>query len=1061
MEKLFQTYLTTCLKEHKTKIALSYKDHFLSFGELDYRSDLVAKLIKEKKIAKGTFIGIFIENLQLAIISLIGIIKSGCVFVPLETSLPWIRLQQLIKTVNLTYCLSDKNSIKKVENITHCNIETIDISTIQYQDVLPDFYLNQNNINYSQQDEIYVYFTSGSTGSPKAVVGKNVSLLQYVIWHSGEFGFKVNDRFSQMANFGFDAFIKELFVSIFTGGCLVIPPNLFAILQPQSFKDWFEKNAINVMHCVPSVFRVLLKSSLIKSSLKNLKWVLLSGERIVPIELNKWYDLFGNRKKIVNLYGTTETTILRSFYEIQPLDVERSNIPIGKPIKGSQFIILDENMSICDKGSIGEIFIRSPYHSYGYFNDKEANDKVFIANPFNSDINDLLYRTGDIGRELVDGNFELLGRVDRQIKIRGVRIELEEIENCIIKTKGVTEVAVIKNESDIENEQLVAFYTLSSCLDVKNEEIHNSIIESLNRTLPSYMVPTVIRRIKEFPRLQNRKVNYKELSSFSREEKMDSPTNNIEIEILRIWKSLFKNNQISVNDSFFELGGNSLNVISLQNILYKRFKFQMTLSQIFENQTIRQQSRLVLSKKSEISYKIKKTEKKQYYPLSPSQERMFYYYFLDPSNLVYNMPMLIELPEDIDFKKYNDVFNKLIKRHEILRTSFRLENHKPVQIIHKEFKYNIEYYQAKSNVEQDEFIQMIEPFDLEKLPLFRIKILKGFVKKYLFFDMHHIIGDGISNILFIKEFNYLLGNKRLPDLCIQYKDVSNWLVYRYLSQKYIEMEKYWLNKLARPLSKVNLPTDFKRSETTKLIGNSLYFNVSSEKTQQLNRMANEYNTTLFILLLSIYNILLSKLSGQNDIIIGTPVSGRLSADFINMMGNFINSIVLRNHPNSDLDFSEFLKITSKNTIEDLNHQDYQFDDLVSKLQLSGKQDENPIYNISFGMQNQNTLFSSEANEADVLNISNIKNSVSHFDLLLLCSEENGLISCCIEYNTKLFLEESIDTISKYFLCIIDQVLEYPNISIGNIKLDESQNGIESSYSKSTPIVLNDNAMFDF
>lgn len=588
-----QEMIYNSMDKNKNNIAIEYGENSLTYLELDNKSNKVANMLIQKGIKPETFIGIMIEDKIDFIISLVGIIKGGCVFVPLDTSYPEERLKLMIDTCDIAFLITDdiKNNI--VMNQTKTNNQCI---------ILQDIFFNENeewnnkpNINYHADDQIYVYFTSGTTGNPKAIVGKNDSLAHFIQWELSTFKINAKVRVSQFTNVGFDVFLRDLFVPLCAGGTLCIPPNEDILYNGKLLVNWIMDNQIQLIHCVPSLFR-LIKNNCFEYLSSCLKYILLAGEKINPKDIRDWYNKFDENIQLINLYGPTETTLAKTMYLISKSDVDKERIPIGKPIDGCRIVILDKNMQPCPQGTIGEIYIRTPYRTHGYYKNPNLNKEKFIVNPFNKDSEDLIYKSGDLGTILPDGNIEFLGRIDRQVKIRGNRVELEEIENILINHPITKEIVVINKEISIETNVLIAFVVL----DDNNEEVEvvsleNNLKEySLNR-MPSYMVPNHFAILDSIPKKQNGKVDYEVLSNkyFIEENEYIPPRTNTEEVVHNIWKDILEINKIGVNDSFFKMGGSSLNIMRLIVEIQNEFDISITLSDLINNSTIKQQAELI------------------------------------------------------------------------------------------------------------------------------------------------------------------------------------------------------------------------------------------------------------------------------------------------------------------------------------------------------------------------------------------------------------------------------------------------------------------------------------
>ncbi|MCU0288414.1 MAG: amino acid adenylation domain-containing protein, partial [Acidobacteria bacterium] len=440
MNLSFQNKLKENLRKYPNNIALEYGEERLTFLQLDQKTDWIASRIIAAGVKKSRFIGIYTDDKSRFILAMIGILKAGCVFVPLEPMIPWKRTETMLRTTNTCIVFTDGQYQQQFDVL--CRTFIIDESCFRIEASLA----TETQVEYDPEGPVYVYFTSGSTGTPKAILGKSKSLLHFIEWEIDTFCINESFRVSQLTNPLFDVLLRDVFVPLFSGGCVCIPGNREILVNRDELVNWIDDSRVHLIHCVPAVFRVFNAENLTPENFRQLKYILMSGERIPPYDLSKWYAVFDERIQLVNLYGPTETTMIKTYYFIQKNDVQKSRIPVGKPMRGCRIIILDKNMTPCGKEIVGEIYIRTPYMTLGYYNEEELNKKYFIPNPFNNDPNDLFYKTGDLGKILPDGNIDLIGRSDRQVKIRGIRVELEEIENVILKSTLVQEVVIVDIE---------------------------------------------------------------------------------------------------------------------------------------------------------------------------------------------------------------------------------------------------------------------------------------------------------------------------------------------------------------------------------------------------------------------------------------------------------------------------------------------------------------------------------------------------------------------------------------------------------------------------------------
>ncbi|MCP4148283.1 MAG: amino acid adenylation domain-containing protein, partial [bacterium] len=576
------------INQQNDAIAIEAPETKLTYRTLDTRSAAAAHWLTVNDIEKGTYVGIYTDDRVEMITLIIAILRAECVFVPLDTQLPEDAIRYQIQSTGTRVVFTDsKNEEKIVSGKEKMEaVRRVVVETGFYEENSPPPQ-DKNKNRYSSEDNIYVYFTSGTTGRPRGIVGKNKSLLQFIQWEIETFSIDSTTRFSQFSAVGFDAFLRDVFTPLCAGGTICIPAKNAVLMKEEELIKWIDKNEIHMIHCVPTIFRLFNTQRLAATTYRNLRNVLLAGEHIKPKEVAHWYDRQDRPAQLVNLYGVSETTMSRTIYYIRREDGQKERLPVGKPMRGTRLIIVDSAMNISPSGNVGEILIRTPYRTTGYSNDPENTQKRYIPNPFTNDPRDIVYKTGDLGRELEDGNFEYLGRKDRQVKIRGVRVELEGIENAITQLKEINE-AVVTIGKNKNNENYINAYYLAP-----QEQPGIYLKKLLKKTLPDYMIPAFFMKMDRFPLTGSGKVDRKALpdpgKAMAIKTEADKPANEKEEKIRRIWTLVLEidEEKIGVNDDFFYKGGNSISIIKMSSLLDKAFGTEIPLTALFLNPTIR------------------------------------------------------------------------------------------------------------------------------------------------------------------------------------------------------------------------------------------------------------------------------------------------------------------------------------------------------------------------------------------------------------------------------------------------------------------------------------------
>ncbi|PEA82333.1 amino acid adenylation domain-containing protein [Bacillus pseudomycoides] len=1025
METTIQYSLFQSFENFPDNIALEYKNNKITYSELDERSNQVANYLIDKGVTKEDFIGIHLEDKVDFIVSLIGILKAGAKFVPLDHMYPVNRLYSMINKANTRYIIMGSNNEKILDDDRNLNNILLIKEMYSCLNTRPDVF-------YQPDDSISLYFTSGTTGEPKGILGKNGSVAQFIHWELRTFSIKEKNRSSQLTSVGNDAFLRDIFVPLFSGGTLCIPSHLNDVFNPHNMKEWIEESRVNIIHCTPSIFEFINNISITHDSYPYLQNVLMVGESILPNKLINWFENFGTRIQLINLYGSTESSLAKLFYIIQSEDAyTRKVIPIGKPIDGARAIVLDNHLKPCQVGEIGEIYIRSPYLSYGYYKDNVLNEKTFIFNPFRDDKKERIYKTGDIGRVLSDGNLEMLGRADHQVKIRGNRVEPKEIESIVAKINVIIKCVVKVVEDDNGEKRLALYYVISKKI------LENDIRAYLEDMLPLYMQPTYIVEIDEIPLTATGKVDYMNLPnpSIKMSTEFIAPRDEVEEEVARIWSEVLGVDKVGVNENFVGMGGHSLKIMSLVLKVYEKFEVELPLDFVFKVPTIEEIADYIKRERGTTSYESigKIDENMEFYPITPVQKRLFFLQNLDLEQTSYNIPLAIKIEGKLEVNKLQLAINKLIERHEILRTSFHIENGEPVQKVCPEVKVNIEVHEVNESLVNEIVYSCIKPFKLSEAPLIKVHLIKTASYQILMLNIHHIIADGVSLGIIQKELLHLYeGKNNLVVLPIQYKDYSSWHNNLLSSEMMNKQKDYWINTFRNDVPTLNLPTDFKRSVIQGFSGNSVQFTINKDIVKELKELAKETNSTLFVVLLSIYNVWLHRYSGQEDIVVGVPISNRKHSDLDNLIGMFVNTLAMRNQPKSEMTFKDFLLNARDNTFNAYDNQDFQYESLIDSINVQRDLSRNPLFDTMFMLHNMDV---EDFNlEGLVINNYSIPSRTSKFDLSLSAIERDGNLNFELEYNTDLFKEETIERWMGHFQNLVVSCVSSPNLNLTDLNV---------------------------
>ena len=1005
---LHQLFIERCIRRpNNTAVILG--DESLTYHELNLKSNQIAYYLKKTGIVPGNLVGVMAHRCPQTIVNLLGILKAGAGYVPIEASYPKERVEYILKNSNCKMLLDmdfyDKNNIK------------------QY----PDSAVNEGQ----PKDIAYVIYTSGSTGKPKGVVITHQSAANTIIDINQKFKINEKDRIIGLSSLCFDLSVYDVFGALSTGATLVMVQDqreakkLLNVIKNQNITFW---------NSVPAIMGMMIdyiedEEYLNNDVFNSLRMVLLSGDWI-PVTLPDRIKKSFPNADVISLGGATEASIWSIYYPIENVENGQKSIPYGLPLANQRFYVLDEEKNLCPVGVTGELYIGGIGVAQGYLNDEEKTKNAFI----NHCTLGMIYKTGDFGVFRYDGTIEFLGRMDTQVKIRGYRIELGEIESQLLKNQAVKE-AVVVAKNDNKGEKYLAAYIV-----LQNEISWGELRQHLTQSLPEYMIPSSFVSLDKMPLTSNGKIDRNNLPEPKLErvrtlQHYTAPANEIEKKLAVIWKEVLELETVGIDDNFFEVGGHSLKATRLISKIQKEFQADIPLTQVFREPTIRGMALFIGGAATKQYKAIEKLPLREYYELSSAQKRFF---VLDRLNLskstAYNMPAAFRVAGNLDIQKIEEIFCKLIKRHEVFRTAIVMHNNEPVQRIYEDVPFRVGYQKAGEDKLQEIVNGFVKPFDITTAPLLRVNIIKisGTLDQYiLFLDMHHIVSDGTSVAILIREFVDLYYGRELSKQEVQYKDFAAWQNQLIKSETYKKQEEYWIKTFEGEIPSMNMPLDFKRPDMLSYEGATVGFSLDNYLTQELNKIAADNEATLYMTLLAAFNILLLRYTAQKDIVVGSPVAGRRHMETQQMLGMFVNTLPMRNYVNEDETFKEFLAQVKENTLKAFENQDVQFEDLVEKLKLKRDTSKNPLFDTMFVLQNTDNS-ELKINDLEFSNYE-IKSKVAKFDISLEAKEYQDTIDFDLEYCTKLFKKETIENFIEHFKNILKVVVSNPKIKLSEIR----------------------------
>ncbi|MDY7008074.1 MAG: amino acid adenylation domain-containing protein [Cyanobacteriota bacterium] len=1086
-------------------VAVVFEGNQLTYEGLNQKANQLAHYLQNLGIGPNVLVGICLERSLEMVISLLGILKAGGAYIPFDPGYPQERLAYMLSDSQVSVVLTSKTSAPALpDNYARLIYWDSDWSKFaQKSQKNPLSTVNSENLAYT-------LYTSGSTGKPKGAMNSHRGIVNRLLWMQDTYQLTSSDRVLQKTPFSFDVSIWEFFWPLLAGARLIVA-------RPDGHKDTaylvrlITQESITTLHFVPSMLQIFLEEPTLEQC-NSIKRVICSGE-VLPVATKQRF--FARLEaELHNLYGPTEAAIDVTFWKCQP-EGNRTSVPIGRPIANTQIYILDSELQPVPIGESGEIHIGGVGVGMGYLNRPELTAQKFIDNPFSDRPGNRLYKTGDLGRYLPDGNIEYIGRLDHQVKLRGLRIELGEIEAALAQHPNLRQVAVIVREhqtgvnevrtqnsevrsdfgnGDLSNspkrfrqsrqgfrpnyldKRLVAYVCPQKGKVLTSVELRHF----LKQKLPDYMVPGSFVMLEALPLTPSGKLNRRALpvlgtSNLVQETSFVAPRDAMEQQLAQIWSEVLGISPIGIHDNFIELGGHSLLATKIIGLVRARLQAGLPLNHLFEFPTVAELAKEVFPLEGlDVGLSLQPISREQTIPLSFAQEQLWFLNQLTPEEPVYNESLTIHLGGEIDipaleidagtrghgdaerliFMDDGEFFfirtalekslTELIRRHEILRTTYPLVNGQPCQEIQPPSTFTlpiVDLRQWSETAREREALriateQLRQRFDLNKGPLLRATLIQLTSDSYrLYFAIHHILIDGESFIKIVQELEIIYTAfsqglpSPLPELTIQYADFAVWQRQRLQEEALSNQLAYWQKRLEN-LPQLKLPTDRPRTPQTTFTGSRLCFTLSKDLTEKLRAISRKEDVTLFITLATVIKVLLYRYSSQEDIVIGTVTSQRNRQELQGIIGDFLNTLVLHSDLSGNPSFLELLKRVRNVILSAYANQDVPFEQVVNALHCDRHISQNPLFQVMFVLQpplNDDRL-GWKVSQLEV------DSGCSKFDLTFNLEERpEGMIGA-IEYNTDLFDAATIDRVLGHLITLLEGIVAHPETSIAQLPL---------------------------
>ncbi len=1048
--------------------AIHSGDQGLTYRELNDRANQMAVKLRTLGTDADQLVALYMGNSIEVVCSMLGVLKAGAAYVPIDINTPKERLVFILQDIakglagTMPVLVTQSSFARDLpDGIARVITLDADFASIgQYPVTNPRFPVSPNNL-------AYVIYTSGSTGTPKGVMIEHRSLVNYIWWANEKYCRGERLTWPLFSSLAFDLTVTSIFTPLISGGHIVVYHEDPGVHGTVIFKV-IEDNVADIVKLTPAHLAMI--KGMVSSATKIRKFIVggedFKTELASDITRNAGYPV-----EIYNEYGPTEATVGCMIHRYDRENDLAPSVPIGNPAANTCIFILDENLNPVPIGDIGEMCIAGDGLARGYVNRPELTEEKFVTakDPRqnlpaakSSVIGSALlrlYKTGDLARWNAKGSMEFLGRVDNQVKVGGVRIELGEIEARLLKHADVRECVVDvvgwdskqmadsaepSKTGEMSINRLVAYYVSEKSLNAAELRAH------LAQELPAYMLPPYFIRLDRLPLTSNGKIDRKSLPAPTSDNLAAShdfvrPHTETEKALAAIWTELLKVENIGINDSFFDLGGHSLLAIKAISRIRDVFGVDLEIETLFENPTITDVSKALTKAKGGSIQEIGQRKQSGPCSLSFTQEPLWFLDQLSPGSPVYNLVDVIRIGGEYDAETMRRAMMELVRRHEVLRTAFSHNEGQPMQVVLPMIDLTLSELDLRSLPEQEqerEWLRVVheegrKPFDLSQAPLFRGTMVHLTNQEHrLLLTIHHIIADEWSMEIIHQEVNQLFEafsqNQPSPlsELPIQYADFAcwqrNWLQGEVLQRQV----SYWKEELAGAPFILELPTDKQRPAVQSFRGSTEIFELSKELLERIKSLGRRENATLFMILEASFMALLHRYTGQGDILVGTPITGRTHRETERMIGYFLNTVVLRAKFNDGLDFRSLLQQVRERAIGAYAHADLPFGHLVSEMTPERDPSRTPLFQVMFVVHNPDGV--SEVSK--VSGNRTLETGTSKFDLTLLLSETGNHLEGLIEYSTDLFEAHTIQRLCKHYEKLLEAIVSDPDQSISMLPM---------------------------
>jgi len=1027
--------------------AVLFEDETLTYRQLELRANQLAHALHDLGVRPDTVVAVHMERSAALVVALVGILKAGGAYLPIDPEYPRARRELMLADARPLVVLTDRATAAELPAVA-APVLTVEDG----HDPLASQPTARPAAAIAGQNLAYVIYTSGSTGRPKAAMNTHAGLLNRLLWMQAAYPLTPADRVLQKTPFSFDVSVWEFFWPLMTGATLVMArPG--GHRDSRYLLDIIVNRRVTTVHFVPSMLRVFLEEQ-DHLACDSLRQVICSGEAL-PFDLQRrFFERSG--AELHNLYGPTEAAIdvtaWRCRREGEPV------VPIGRPIWNTRIFVLDAELRQMPVGVPGELYLGGVGLGRGYLDRPDLTAERFVPDPLGDEPGTRLYRTGDLARYLPDGNVEFLGRLDDQVKIRGFRIELGEIEAILHQHPAVQAAVVQAREERLGQQRLVA-YIVPDARARDNGLGPAGLIAELRRStgdqLPEYMVPAVFVLLPSLPLSPNGKVDRRALPApeSTRPELLKqyvAPRTPAEQLLAGIWSEVLQIDRVGVHDNFFELGGHSLLATQVVSRVRRSLEVELPLREIFAAPTVARLAQTIQQTgPGRQTPAIRPVGRDRELPLSFGQERLWFLDQLVPGHAFYNMPAAVRAKGLLDVAVLERSVNEVVRRHEALRTTFATTEGRPFQVVAQALRVELPVIdlggladaQRETEIRRLAGVEAGRPFDLGQGPLVRVMLLRLDDQDHvLLLTLHHIVADGWSMGVCVRELAVLYtafmagAPSPLPELPIQYADFAHWQRQWFQGGVLEQQLSYWRTQLAE-LPVLHVPTDRPRPAVQTFRGATEAFTLPGPLSESLVALSRREEVTPFMTLLAAFQTLLARYSGQDDVVVGSPIANRNRAETEGLIGFFVNSLVLRTDLSGAPSFRELLRRVREVCLGAYAHQDLPFEKLVQELHPSRDLGREPLFQVVFGLENT-PVETIHVPGGLVLSALPADTQTAKYDLTLFMGQRADGLAGLIEYNTDLFGPDTIRRMLDHFRTLLEGIVADPDAPLPDVPLVE-------------------------